>query len=125
MVNEPLKPITWMGDSKSVIQDLPDEVKDEMGTALLWAQRGGKHAAAKPMKGNLQGVTEIVSDYDGDTFRAVYTTRIGHEIYVLHVFKKKSKKGKATPKPDLDLIAHRLKAAKLLHAENIKKGRKS
>jgi phage-related protein len=69
------------------------------------------------MKGNLREVTEIVSDYDGDAFRAMYTTRIGDEVYVLHTFQKKSKKGIATPQHELDVIESRLKAARQLHAQ--------
>ena len=69
------------------------------------------------MKGSLRTVMEIVSDFDGGTFRAMYTTRIGDEIYVLHAFQKKSKKGIATPKPDLDVIESRLKTARQLHAQ--------
>jgi phage-related protein len=71
----------------------------------------------KPMKGSLRGVMEIVSDFDGDTFRVMYTTRIGDELYVLHAFQKKSKRGAATPQHEVDLIENRLKAAKQLHAE--------
>lgn len=67
------------------------------------------------MKGNLREVTEIVSDYDGDAFRAMYTTRIGDDVYVLHAFQKKSKKGVATPPHELDVIEGRLNAARQLH----------
>lgn len=110
------KPIIWMGSSKKYLRELPKEVRQDIGVALLWAQQGRKHSAAKPMKGGLREVTEIVSDFDGDTFRAMYTTRIGSEVYVLHAFQKKSKKGAATPQHELDVIESRLKAAKQLHA---------
>jgi len=69
------------------------------------------------MKGSLRTVMEIVSDFDGNTFRAMYTTRIGDDVYVLHAFQKKSKKGMATPKQELDVIESRLKAARRLHAQ--------
>jgi phage-related protein len=75
------------------------------------------HSAAKPMKGNLRDVTEIVSDHDGDTFRAMYTTRIGDEVYVLHAFRKNSKKGSATPQHELGVIENRLQAARQWHAQ--------
>jgi phage-related protein len=45
-----------------------------------------------------------VSDFDGNTFRAVYTVKIKGVIYVLHAFQKKSSKGIATPKAELDKI---------------------
>lgn len=76
------------------------------------AQRGGKHRDAKTLTGfGGASVQEIVTDYDRDTYRAVYTVRFAERIYVLHVFKKKSKSGIATPKSDLELIERRLKQA--------------
>ncbi len=70
---------------------------------------------AKSMKG-LPGVIEIKADYLADTFRTVYTVKLGARLYVLHVFKKK-KKGISTPKPDIDLIKSRLKTAQELAKE--------
>lgn len=54
---------------------------------------------------------EVVCDHRGDTFRAVYTVRVGDRVFVLHAFQKKSKSGIATPKVDVELIKHRLKQA--------------
>lgn len=83
-----------------------------MGYALYVAQQGGKHRDAKPLKGfGGAGVVEIVTDFDGNTFRAVYTVRLAGAVYVLHVFQKKSKTGRATPKLELDLIDRRLREA--------------
>jgi len=111
------KPITWMGSSQRDVREFPKEVRQDIGVALHWAQQGRVHAAAKPMKGSLRTVMEIVSDFDGNTFRAMYTTRIGDDVYVLHAFQKKSKKGMATPQQELDVIESRLKAARRLHAQ--------
>jgi phage-related protein len=84
-----------------------------MGAALWDAQIGDKASYAKPLKGfGGASVLEIVDDFDGDTFRAVYTVRFAAAIYVLHAFQKKSRHGVATPKAELDLIAQRLKRAK-------------
>jgi phage-related protein len=47
---------------------------------------------------------KLVEDHQGDTYRAAYTTALPRAVYVLHVFKKRSKSGIATPKPDKDLI---------------------
>jgi phage-related protein len=58
------------------------------------------------------GVLEIVDDFDGDTYRAVYTVRFAGAVYVLHAFKKKSRRGIATPKTELGLIERRFKRAK-------------
>jgi len=54
---------------------------------------------------------EIVEDHDGSTYSAVYTIRFSNAVYVLHTFQKKSKKGIATPKQDIELIKSRLKLA--------------
>lgn len=87
-----------------------------MGFALYQAQQGEKHEDAKPLKGFSGAKTlEIVEDYKGDTYRAVYTVKLGGIVYVLHSFQKKSKKGVATPQQDIDLIKQRLKDAEDLH----------
>jgi phage-related protein len=54
------------------------------------------------------GVLEIVDDFEGDTYRAVYTVRFADAVYVLHCFQKKSKQGRSTPRQDLELIRRRL-----------------
>jgi len=90
---------------------LPAEVVDVFGYALHLAQVGDKHEQAKPLHGFGSGVLEVVGDWRGNAYRAVYTVRFAARVFVLHVFQKKSKSGAATPKPDLDLIRSRLKAA--------------
>ena len=83
-----------------------------IGTALNSAQLGGKHPAAKPLKGfGGAGVLEIVDDFDGETYRAVYTVNFGDIVYVLHAFQKKSRKGIETLKGDIELIRRRYKSA--------------
>ena len=77
------------------------------------AQFGGKHPAAKPWKGEGSGVMEVVEQHDGNTYRAVYTVRFRHAVYVLHCFQKKSPKGVQTAKSDVELITQRLRVAKL------------
>jgi len=95
---------------------MPDEVQSTFGYALYLAQTGGKHEHAKPLKGfGSAGVLEVVESEAGSTYRAVYTVKIAGAVYVLHCFQKKSTSGLATPKPDMDLIRDRLKAA-LAHA---------
>jgi Phage-related protein len=96
---------------------MPDEVVDVFGYALHLAQAGKKHDQAKAMKGfGGASVLEVVEDYMGDTYRAVYTVKIAERVYVLHCFQKKSTKGIETPKHEMDLIRERLKAA-LAHAK--------
>ena len=87
-----------------------------MGFALSQAQSGGKHPDAKPLKGYKgAGVLEVVDDYDGDTYRAVYTVKLEGMVYALHAFQKKSKTSKATDKTDLEMIDRRLKLARADH----------
>ncbi|MDR3555379.1 MAG: type II toxin-antitoxin system RelE/ParE family toxin [Syntrophobacteraceae bacterium] len=58
---------------------------------------------------------ELIEDYRGDAYRAVYTVRFATRDYVLHVFQKKSRHGIVTPKQDMDLIRERLKRAENLY----------
>ncbi len=101
---------------------LPEAVQDHFGIALSVTQFGGKHPSAKPWKGEGPGIFEIVSDHRGDTFRAVFTVRFECAIYVLHVFQKKSRRGKKTAKADVELVTQRLRAARedyeVRHAED-------
>jgi phage-related protein len=108
-VDPSLKPIRWVGSSRRDSRTLPDFVKSRIGYALYLAQQGGKHRDAKPLKGfGGAGVVEFVTEFDGNSFRAVYTVRLAAAVCVLHVFQKKSKKGRATPKMEMDLIEQRL-----------------
>jgi phage-related protein len=118
-----IKPVEWIGSSYKDFKAFPDEVKDHMGYALHLAQIGDKHEDAKPLKGfGGAGVLEIVSDYVGDTYRAVYTVKFALAIYVLHVFQKKSKTGIKTPLMDIELIQRRLKLAELDYKTQLEKG---
>jgi phage-related protein len=115
------KELIWVGSSKEDLSAFPDDVKLVMGFALRVAQQGGKHLSAKPLKGYKgAGVLEIVDDFDGDTYRAVYTVRFEGAVYALDAFQKKSKKGIATSKADLDRIQARLKRAEQMHGERLK-----
>jgi len=107
-----MKELRWVGSSHRDLQEFPDVPRREMGFALYQAQIGMKHIHAKPFKGLEGGVMEVVSDYDGDTYRGIYTVKIGGCIYVLHTFQKKSKKGIKTPPQDTEVIRQRLKEAK-------------
>ena len=112
------KPVVWVGSSLKDLREFPDAVQDHMGYALFVAQHGGKHRDAKPLTGfGGAGVVEVVKDYRGDTFRAVYTLRYAGSVYVLHAFQKKSKTGRETPRRDVELIKQRLR-----EAEQIAKG---
>ena len=113
------KQVVWMGDSRRVLKSFPEEVREQIGVALYFAQLGEKHADAKPLKGFGDAqVLEIVENHDGEAYRAVYTVRIQKSVYVLHVFQKKSKKEDKTPQHDVDLIRDRLKRAIQQHNQS-------
>lgn len=98
---------------------MPSEVQDTFGYALHLAQEGKKHPQAKPLKGfGGAGVLEVVEDFNGNAYRAAYTVKFASVVYVLHCFQKKSTHGIETPKPDMDLIRERLKAAEA-HAQGV------
>ena len=60
---------------------------------------------------------EVIEDDAGGTYRAVYTVRFEEAVFVLHCFQKKSKRGIATPKEDMNIIRARLKVAEALAKE--------
>ncbi len=104
------RPLFWEGSSKRDFKQLPVPVQKDFGVALFVVQLGGTPPAAKPWKGLGSGVYELIEDHRGDTYPASYTVKIAGRVHVLHAFRKKSKSGIKTPKPDVELIEKRLKA---------------
>jgi phage-related protein len=103
----PLKPLEWIGSCRAKLASFPVPVRKEI---VHLVQAGEKPTNAKPLRGfGGAGVLEIVENHSGDTYRAVYTAKFTHAVFVLHAFQKKSKSGRATPKPDIDLIKRRFK----------------
>ena len=120
------KPLHFVGDSDRNLRGFPKEVREVMGQALWAAQLGKKHPDAKPLKGSTgAGVLEIVSDYDTDTYRGVYTVKLSGVVYVLHTFQKKSKRGIQTTKQDIGLVRQRLRAAEQHYREQYALRRKA
>jgi len=116
--DSPLKPVIWIGSSRKDLRAFPEPIQDHMGYALYVAQRGGKHRDTKTLTGfGGAGVVEIIKDYRGDTFRAVYTLRYAGAVYMLHAFQKKSKTGRETPKRDIELVKQRLHEAEQIARE--------
>ncbi len=114
-----MKPLDFIGSSLRDLREFPDPVKDDIGYALHQVQEGKKPVSAKPLSGfGGAGVLEIIEDFDGDTYRAVYTVRFKKVIYVLHCFQKKSKHGIKTPQKELQLIRQRLNVAEKDYEEN-------
>ena len=112
----PLTPVEWIGSARDDLRAFPEAVQDEIGYALYIAQRGEHPLQAKRLKGELGGLIELVEDYDGNTYRAVYTLKLRGAIYVLHAFQKRSTRGIATPRREIELIKARYTRAREHHA---------
>ena len=106
------KQLVFIASSRDDLRGFPEDVRYVMGVALREAQLGGKGEPAKPLKGfGGAGVLEVVDDYDGDTYRTVYTVKFPKVVYVLHAVQKKSKRGAETPRPDVSVVRSRLRLA--------------
>ncbi len=117
-VNESARSLVWLGSSRKDLRAFPRQARREIGVALYAAQQGETDPAAKPLKGfGGASVMEIVSEDRRGAWRAVYTIRFADAVYVLHAFQKKSKRGIATPKQEIELIKRRLAEAARLHRE--------
>ena len=121
MSSDTTRPIVYMGSSKKDLQKLNSDVRDVFAQGLYVASLGENPVGSKALTGfGGRHVVELREDHKGDTYRAVYTIRFKEAVYVLHVFKKKSTKGIATPKKDKDLIEKRLKDAVFYHKKHSK-----
>lgn len=105
------RPLHWVDSAKKDLLAFPNDVVDDLGYALSVVQHGGMPPSAKAWKGEGPGVFELVEDYRGNAFRAVYTVRFEKAIYVLHCFQKKSPSGVRTAHQDIGLIHERLRTA--------------
>src|SRR5882757_690686 len=101
--------LVWIASSRRDMRDLPKEVRRTFGVALFAVQTGETPPIAKPLRGfGGAGVLELIENDAGGTYRAVYTVRFASAVFVLHVFQKKSKRGRETSQQDIELIKKRL-----------------
>ena len=103
------RPISWIKAARKNFEDFPEFVQHNMLTALTIAAEDAKSDNAKPFRGIEGGVFEIAVRYRGDAFRVIYAVKIDPDIWVIHAFQKKSKKGIKTPQEEVDLVRERLK----------------
>lgn len=106
------RPISWLKAARKDFEEFPEAVQSDMLDALTIAAEGGMSDKAKPFKGVNGGVFEIALKHRGDAFRTLYAIKIDTDIWVIHVFQKKSKSGIKTPQMEVDLINERLKRLK-------------
>ena len=85
-----MKPVVWLGSSKSDLKAFPATAIDDMGHQLFRVQCGLDPDEWKPMASIGTGVREIrVRDPSG-AFRTIYLATRPEGVYVLHAFQKKS-----------------------------------
>lgn len=111
-----LRPLVWLRNTRRIVQAFPAGAKKALGDELQLIRFGGMPKDAKPFRGVGSGVIEIALRHDAEAYRTVLAVQLGRKIYVLHAFHKKSKKGIATPKHEVDLIKQRYQEAKELAA---------
>ena len=117
-MDQDIRPLAWLGDSRKQVRSFPPEVRKSIGVALYDAQKGEKAPTAKPFRSIGSGVFEIAVRFDKEAYRTVYAVQIGRRIYVLHAFQKKSKQGIKTPRQDVNVIEQRYKQALKMEKES-------
>jgi phage-related protein len=106
------RPISWITAALKEFEKFPEGPRSICLAALTIAAEGGKADIAKPMHGLGSGVLEIALPFRGDAFRVVYAVQLGEEVWVVHAFQKKSRRGIKTLKREIDLIRDRLNRLK-------------
>lgn len=106
------RPIGWIRGAERDFAGFPSEARLRFLHALTMVAEGGTPDIAKPLTGLTSGVMELALRHRGDAFRVVYALKVDDAIWVLHAFQKKSKKGIATPKHEIDVVRERLKRLK-------------
>jgi phage-related protein len=102
--------IVWMGDSRQVLRDWPEDIRASMGQSLRLLQHGLPAALdVRPMQSIGQGVFELKDADESAWYRLIYLARIEDRLYILDCFTKSSRK---TARNDLDTAKMRLARVK-------------
>lgn len=101
-----MKPVIFLGDSLKRLRNFPEQAKADSGRELLRVQEGKDPFDWKPMPTIGNGVREIRVAERAGAFRVIYVASIGDDVFVLHVFQKKTQK---TSKTDLNVAKLRYK----------------
>ena len=104
-----MRPIGWVRAARRDYAAFPPAVRDRISTAVSIAAHGSKADIARPLKGLGSGVMEVAVRYRTDAWRIVYVNEISGTLWILHAFRKKSKRGIQTPKSEIDLVRARLR----------------
>jgi phage-related protein len=103
--------IHFEGDSLEALSSFPDEVKRALGFSLRQLQIGREPTSqTRSMKSIGPGVYELKEADERTWYRAIYLSKIGNVVYVLHCFEKDSRK---TDRRDIEIASQRLKLVRL------------
>jgi phage-related protein len=106
------RPISWIKAARKDFEGFPLDAQTRFLSALTLAAEGTKADIAKPLVGLGPGLFEIALPFRGDAYRVIYAVQMAYAIWVIHAFQKKSTKGIATPRREIELIVSRLKQLK-------------
>ena len=104
-----LATIAWEGDSREVLKDFPEAVKQNFGFELWHLQLGERPSDYRPLPSIGAGIFEMRDQDERAWYRVVYLSRINDVIHVLHCFEKKSRE---MSRRDFEKAKQRLKAVK-------------
>ena len=103
----PCAELHFEGDSLEVLSAFPPTVKQALGFALRQLQIGREPTCqTRSMSSIGPGVYELKEADERTWYRAIYLSKVGNIIYVLHCFEKDSRK---TDRRDLEVASQRLK----------------
>jgi phage-related protein len=97
------KPLNFIGSSLDDLRNFPDEARRAAGFELRAIQNGFEPSDWKPFSTIGYGVREIRIHTLGE-WRVIYVTKLREAIYVLHAFKKTTRK---TSRNDIELARKR------------------
>ena len=100
-----MKAVIWMGGTKTDLKAFPATVLDDMGHQLFRVQCGLDPDDWKPMPTVGVGVREIRVKEASGAFRTIYLATGPEAVYVLHCFRKTTRK---TAQRDIELAQQRL-----------------
>jgi phage-related protein len=112
MAPKTLRIVSWIKAARKDFGDFPKGAQDKAFDALSIVADGGMPDIAKPLSGLGTGVWELAIKERGDAYRVVYALQLGDDIWVVHAFQKKSTKGIATPRHEMDLVRDRIRRLK-------------
>jgi phage-related protein len=106
------RPVSWFKAALKDFETFPEGAQSILLAALTIAAEGGKADIAKPIYGMGSGVLELALRFRGNAYRVVYAVQLADELWILHAFQKKSRRGIKTPEHEIDLVRDRLKRLK-------------